>query len=422
MTGLILLRYGEIALKGQNRSYFLRKLRRNVRQCLAVNDIQGEVWQEGQRIYLETDQVEAAIAAVRRVFGIVSLSPVQALPRSADLDAIAREAVEVARRAGVGPAQAFRVRARRADKSFPHISPEIEREVGGEIIEATGAKVDLTTEAAVEIGVEVQQRRALVFGEIIAGPGGLPLGSQGRVVALLSSGIDSPVAAWLMMKRGCSVIPVHFGTSQAQAEQVQALVEALNRHAYGWRLRPIILSHEEVLGPTLARLREVRGERWTCLFCKRAMLTRAAQIADETGAAALVTGDSLGQVASQTLSNLEAISYDIPKPILRPLIGLDKTEIMALARQIGTYEVSIQEAYPCPYLPARPLTQASVTKLRALIDQMAANEDRSNGALCLRTGQAYARPHRLGSGAPQDWPAQAPLPPSLDNTRGTADV
>jgi len=386
--GLILLRYGEIALKGQNRIYFLRKLRHNVRQCLKANGIQSEVWQEGQRVYLETDQAEAAIAVVRRVFGIVSLSPVRMV--SADLDAIAQEAVEVARRAGVGPAQAFRVRARRADKSFPYTSPEIEREVGGEILEATGARVDLLTEAAVEIGVEVQQGRALVFGEIIAGPGGLPLASQGRVVALLSSGIDSPVAAWLMMKRGCSVIPVHFNTSQAQAEQVEAIVEALNRHAYGWPMRPIILSHEEVLGPTLARLREVRGERWICLFCKRALLTRAAQIADEMGAAALVTGDSLGQVASQTLSNLEAISYGIPKPILRPLIGLDKTEIMALARQIGTYEASIQEAHACPYLPARPLTQASVAKLRALMDQMAAVE--------------------------------GPPTPSLDSTRGMPDV
>jgi tRNA uracil 4-sulfurtransferase len=374
-VGLILLRYGEIALKGQNRIYFQRKLRQNVRQCLQANGIRGEVWQEGQRIYVDTEQAEAAIEAVRRVFGIVSLSPVRMVP--ADLPLIAQEAVQVARRAGVGPEQAFRVRARRADKSFPYTSPEIEREVGGDIVEATGARVDLSTQAAVEIGVEVQRERALVFGEIIAGPGGLPLGSQGRVVALLSSGIDSPVAAWLMMKRGCSVFPVHFSASQAQAEQVETIVAALNRWAGGRQsaLRPIVLSHEEVLGPTLARLREVGGERWTCLFCKRALLTKAAEMADEIGAAALVTGDSLGQVASQTLSNLEVISYGIPKPILRPLIGMDKTEIMAMARQIGTYEASIQEAHACPYLPARPRTQTNVAKLRALMDEMASLEE-----------------------------------------------
>ncbi len=366
--GLILLRYGEIALKGQNRAYFFRKLRRNVRQCLKANSICGNVWQEGQRIYLETDQVESAVDVVRRVFGIVSLSPVQAVP--AAIDAIMQEATAVARRAGLDASRSFRVKARRADKSFPHISPEIERLAGEAVVAATNARVDLSKSANVEIGVEVQPGRALVFGETIAGPGGLPLGSQGRVVALLSSGIDSPVAAWLMMKRGCGVIPVHFSTSRAQTEQVEAIVEALNQHAYGWQLRPTVLSHEEVLGPTLARLRELRRERWTCLFCKRAMLAKAAEIGEEMGASALVTGESLGQVASQTLSNMEVISYGIQKPILRPLIGMDKTEIMALARDIGTYQASTAKSYACPFLPDRPLTQAKLKGLRELIELM----------------------------------------------------
>jgi thiamine biosynthesis protein ThiI len=238
------------------------------------------------------------------------------------------------------------------------------------IAEATGARPDLSKAAQVTVGIEIRPERATIFGERIPGPGGLPLDSQGRVVSLLSSGIDSPVASWLMMKRGCSVIPVHFSTSPAQTEQVLGLVEALNRHAYGWQLKPIVLSHHEVLAPTLERLREHRGERWTCLFCKRVMLSKAAEIADEMGANALVTGDSLGQVASQTLSNMEVISYGVPKPILRPLIGMDKTEIMALARQIGTYEPSTKDSYACPFLPDRPLTQASVTKLRDLLDKM----------------------------------------------------
>ena len=365
--GLILLRYGEIALKGKNRKFFFRKLRRNVRTCLKANGIEGKVWQEGQRIYLQTDEVEPAIQAVQRVFGLVSLSPVHEVPPN--LEAIVQEGVAAAQRAGLDAERTFRVRARRADKSFPLISPEIERQVGEAIVLATGAKPDLSKGAQVEIGVEVQPGRALIFGETIAGPGGLPLGSQGRVVALLSSGIDSPVAAWLMMKRGCGVIPLHFTTSQAQTEQVEAIVEALNRHAYGWQLRPIILSHDEALGPALARLRELRQERWTCLFCKRTILSKAAEIAEEMDASALVTGDSLGQVASQTLSNLEVISYGIPKPILRPLIGMDKTEIMDLARQIGTYEPSIKTSHACPFLPDRPLTQATVKKLRQLLAQ-----------------------------------------------------
>ena len=367
IMGLILLRYGEIGLKGQNRAYFMRKLRRNVRRCLKANNLSGEVWQEGQRIYLRTDQVPEALEAVRRVFGLVSLSPVEEV--SADMEAIGKQAVETARQAGVGPGTTFRVRARRADKSFPLISPEIERQVGQKIASATDAGVALKN-SDVEIGIEVQPGRALIFGRVIPGMGGLPLGTQGRVVVLLSSGIDSPVAAWLMMKRGCSVIPLHFSVSPAQTAQVEAIVEVLNRYAYGWALRPIILSHQKVLAPTLARLRELGQERWTCLFCKRVMLEKAAEIAAEVGASALVTGDSLGQVASQTLSNLEVISYGISKPIMRPLIGLDKTEIMDLARRIGTYEASIQHSHTCPFLPSKPLTQSSVEKLRQLLAQM----------------------------------------------------
>ncbi|MGD2207548.1 MAG: THUMP domain-containing protein, partial [Anaerolineae bacterium] len=289
--GLILIRYGEIALKGKNRTYFFRKLRRNVRKCLKANGIEGKVWQEGQRIYLETEQVDAAVEATKRVFGIVSLSPVH--PTPAKLEAITEKAIEITQRVGLNSKRSFRISARRADKSFPHISPEIERRVGAAVVAATKAPVDLSAEVDVEIGIEIRPGRALVFGEVIEGPGGLPLGTQGRVVALLSSGIDSPVAAWLMMKRGCGVIPVHFTVGQAQTEQVKAIVEALSRYAFGWQLQPIILSHEEILGSDLAKLQALRRERWACLFCKRAMLTKAAEIADEMGASAIVTGDSL---------------------------------------------------------------------------------------------------------------------------------
>ena len=164
---------------------------------------------------------------------------------------------------------------------------------------------------------------------------------------------------------------------QAQADRVQSIVDALNRHAYGYPLKPIVLSHWEVVAPVVERLRELRQERWACIMCKRAMLARAAAIAQEIGASALVTGDSLGQVASQTLSNLEVVSHGISKPILRPLIGMDKTEIMDLARRIGTYEPSTArphepdgQDYACPFLPSRPVTQATLEKLLALVAEM----------------------------------------------------
>jgi thiamine biosynthesis protein ThiI len=366
--GLILIRYGEIALKGQNRNVFFRILRRNVRLCLKANGIAGKVWQEGQRIYLSTDEVEPALEAVRRVFGIVSLSAVH--ETAPEMQAITDAALQVAESAGLNPTRTFRVRARRADKAFPLTSPEINRHVGGALAEAIGARVDLSNNTQVDIGIEVHPQRALVYGDVVRGPGGMPLGSQGRVVVLLSSGIDSPVAAWLMMKRGCTIIPVHFSISEAQSRQVQSLVDALNRYAYGWQLKPIILSHHEILGPALDQLRAAQRERWACLFCKRAMLIKAAEIAAEMNASAVVTGDSLGQVASQTLSNLEVVSHGVEKPILRPLIALDKVEIMALARQIGTYEPSVEHAHSCPFLPDRPLTQGSIEKLQEVLDRI----------------------------------------------------
>jgi thiamine biosynthesis protein ThiI len=263
------------------------------------------------------------------------------------------------------------VEARRSDKSFPYTSPAIERHVGAVVADSTGARVDLSPASDLEIGVEVQPGRALVFGRVIKGPGGLPLGSQGRVVALLSGGIDSPVATWLMMKRGCGVIPVHFAASAAQSEQAQAVVEALGRYSYGWPLRLRIFSQEELLASTMNRLEQLNATRWACLMCKHAMLLKAAEIAAQEGASALVTGDSLGQVASQTLSNLEAISSGIPKPILRPLIGLDKAEIMALARTIGTYAITARREAPCPYVPARPLTHSHFARFQTLLDEMA---------------------------------------------------
>jgi thiamine biosynthesis protein ThiI len=382
-AGLIVLRYGEVALKGGNRAYFLRKLRQNVRACLKANGLQGEVRQRGQRIYVETVKVEAALDALQRVFGLVSLSPVRRLPlRLSDegtaeqaMEVMQAEAVRVAREAGHGPERSFRVRARRADKRLPIISPEIERRLGAAVLDAMGGRVDLSGEVDLEIGVEVRDGHALVYGQVVPGPGGLPLGTQGKVVALISGGIDSPVAAWLMMKRGVGIIPLHFSSNQVETAKARDNVAMLNRYAYGWRLRPVILSHAQTVEPWVQRLAQVGEERWTCLFCKRAMLAQAERLAEELGAQGIVMGDNLGQVASQTLDNLEVVSYGLSKPVHRPLIGLDKTDIMDLARRIGTYSVSTRESEACPYVPDRPLTRGSVEKLKVLLDRVAAPDE-----------------------------------------------
>ena len=363
--GLILVRYGEIGTKGKNRAAFVRRLRRNMRDALKRHGVQGRVWSEGQRVYTETDQVEEALPVLRNVFGIVSLSPVAQVPP--DLEAIRREALRQAQEAGLDPAHSFRIAARRADKSFPLTSPEINRVLGAAVQEATGARVDLSDRADVSLGVEVHREQVLVYARVLQGWGGMPVLTQGQVVTLLSGGIDSPVAAWLMMKRGCGVIPIHFYQSELERAKVLDLCQVLQEYSADFAIRPVLVGHAEVLGGVLGRLRELGEERWTCIFCKRAMLQRASQIADELGARAIVTGDSLGQVASQTLENLAVISEGVDKPILRPLIGYDKAAVVELARCIGTYEVSTRAAKACPFLPPNPLTRATREGLQRVL-------------------------------------------------------
>jgi len=366
--GLILIRYGEIGLKGKNRNFFIKRLRRNLRDCLKKNGLSGTVTSEGQRIYVETDAVEEAVTHLQRVFGVVSLSPVTRVP--ADIEHIKDAALHLAREAGLSPAMSFHTAARRADKRFPLISPEINRVVGGYVQAATGARVDLSAAADLEIGIEVREGYALVFGRSIPGPGGLPLGTQGRAMVLLSGGIDSPVAAWLMMRRGCGVIPVHFTSSEVETAKAMDNCTVLERYAYGWDIKPIVLDHAEIVGPIVEKLRHIGEVRWTCIFCKRALLRKASELADRHRAQAIIMGDSLGQVASQTLNNLAAITYGLDKPVLRPLIGMNKTEIVALARRIGTFEVSTRQSRGCPFLPPNPLTRAHLPKLQKIIAEL----------------------------------------------------
>jgi tRNA uracil 4-sulfurtransferase len=369
--GLVLLRYGELALKGRNRNEFVKQLRRNVRACLKAHDLPGEVVSVGQRVYVRTDRVDAALAPLSRVFGLVSISPVAEVAR--DIDAIVRECVQQAAAAGVRPDVSYRVRARRTDKSFPYISPDINRLAAEAISNALGGRIDLSNAADVTIGVEVTYEAALVYGRVVPAPGGLPLGIEGRVVALISGGIDSPVAAWMMMKRGCYVIPLHFSQNETETRKALDNIELLKQYSYGWNLRPTVLDQNETIGPTLEKLRAIGEERWNCLFCKRALLLKACELADELDAHAIVMGDSLGQVASQTLVNMEVISHSIPKPILRPLIGLDKNEIVALAQRIGTFDISTRAEAGCCFLPAHPVTHGSIQKLMEITQQIEAS-------------------------------------------------
>ncbi len=211
----------------------------------------------------------------------------------------------------------------------------------------------------------------MVFGQVIPGPGGMPVGTQGRVFALISGGIDSPVAAWKMMRRGCGIIPIHFAQSEVEKQKALDNCRLLGEWASGWQIKPILLDQAEVMDPIVTRLREIGEERWTCMFCRRAMIAKAAELAQQYHVQALVMGDSLGQVASQTLNNMVAISHGANLPILRPLIAYDKQEIIALARRIGTFDISIHDSAACPFLPDRPITSANLERLSDIVAELA---------------------------------------------------
>jgi thiamine biosynthesis protein ThiI len=207
----------------------------------------------------------------------------------------------------------------------------------------------------------------MIYGQVIPGPGGMPLGSQGRVFVLLSGGIDSPVAAWLMMRRGCGIIPLHFAQSEVEKSKALENCRVLSEWSFGWDIKPLILDHQQVLGPVAERLEEIGEERWTCLLCKRTMIAKATELADQYRVQAVVLGDSLGQVASQTLNNIVAISHGAQIPILRPLIAYNKSEITQLARRIGTFDVSTHDSTECPFLPNRPITRANMERLAEIL-------------------------------------------------------
>ncbi|MFO7698500.1 MAG: tRNA uracil 4-sulfurtransferase ThiI [Anaerolineae bacterium] len=370
--GLVLVRYGEIALKGRNRPMFLRRLRRNIRASLAAYGLQGEVFTRGRRAFVHTLDPIAALEPLSRVFGVVSASPVASV--EPDLDAILTEALLQATKEGLGPGRTFRIVARRADKTFPILSPELERQVGAAVVARHGATVDLSRKADVTIGIEVCEDTAMVYSRTIRGPGGLPVGIEGSVVALLSGGTDSFVAAWMMIKRGCSVIPLHLAMFTDDSAAVLEQVAQLQRYSYGWELRPAIVDYHHAIEPLLQQLQGPREQRWTCLVCKHAMLSAAANIASEFDAHGIVMGDSMGQVASQTLRNLEAVSFGITMPIYRPLIGMDKNEIVALAQEIGAPSSTTEAHPPCPFVPDSPITRASLDSFAALWERLSAVE------------------------------------------------
>jgi len=345
--------FHELALKGQNRPLFLKRAKAHVREALKGLGATLEAdWAMALLFRLEEGAWPEAQSRLQDTLGVESFARVLRTPP--DLQAL--EAALAGVLAGERFAS-FRITAKRSDKAFPLTSPEIERRLGAFVKERTGAQVRLRG-AEREFVVRILPGAALLEVARYPGPGGLPPGVSGKVVALLSGGIDSPVAAYRLMRRGAEVVLVHFHPfpllSGASREKAMALAERLARFQHRIRLHLVPFSevqrHIIVEAPTPYRV----------VLYRRYMLRIAEAIAKEEGALALCTGDSLGQVASQTLENLYAVNQAATLPVFRPLIGSDKQEIMAEAKRIGTYPISILPDEECCTLFAHkhPVTRA----------------------------------------------------------------
>ena len=357
MNDILLLKLGEIVLKGLNRRSFEQKLMGNIRRRLVglgrfrVSCLQSTVYVEPES---EDADLDAAFEALQDVFGVVKLS--RAVACEKDRDAIARRAIEYLRD-DMLRAKSFKVESKRSDKSFPLTSIELSQYVGGELAEAyPNCAVDVH-DPELTVVLEVRDLAAYIHAQPVNGAGGMPVGSNGVAVTLLSGGIDSPVSSYMIAKRGVRLIPVHFFsfpyTSQQAKEKVVELGRILTRYCGKMTMEVVPFTHIQ------EEIRDKCPEEYFTLVMRRFMMRIAERIARDAGAKAIVTGENLGQVASQTMEAMAATQAVLDLPVLQPLIGMDKEEIVQMARRIGTFDTSILPYEDCctVFTPRHPRTR-----------------------------------------------------------------
>ena len=362
---MFLLKLGEVVLKGLNRHAFEDKLVNNVRRRLKSCG-SFQVYIRQSTIYVEptTDNcdMEAAYAACRQVFGIVSVA--RAVPCAKTMEAIV-ETAKTYLADEFAAAKSFKVESKRADKSYPMNSIQISQAVGGDLAELfPDVAVDVHN-PDLTVYVEIREKYAYVHAPALPGAGGLPVGMGGHAVSLLSGGLDSPVSSWMMARRGVELEMVHFVsppyTSQQAQDKVLELAHLLT--AYCGRMIVHIVPFTEIQ----EEIRKNCPEEYFTLIMRRFMMRLAEAVAKKAGAKALITGESLGQVASQTMLALGTTEDVTSLPVLRPLIGMDKVEIIRIAREIGTYDTSILPYEDCctVFTPRHPCTRPRVEDVRA---------------------------------------------------------
>lgn len=373
---VILVHYAEIGLKGKNQPQFRRQLRDNIQCALRRGGLDWTVTEAHGHLSIAVPpaadaQVQSAISLIRQVFGVAWLADAIRVPhtgfrenRQADMDQLKAVLADLAVRT-FRPDQTFVVRVNRSDKTLPFASPDLEAELGQFIRDITPWKTVSLKKPDLVFNIDMSRRSSLFFCEKLKGPRGLPVGTAGRVLVLLSGGIDSAVAAYLMAKRGCRVDFLHFTATsnqqeQARQEKVWHIADHLSQFTISSRLylAPYINFDVALFG------REVD---YDLILFRRFMARVAEQLAPQTKAQALVTGDNLSQVASQTLSNIVSTSQAVRLPVLRPLLCFDKEEIVSLAEKIGTYQESIKPYKDCCAIIARhPRTRSDHVQLEKI--------------------------------------------------------
>ncbi len=356
MENLILVRYGEIFLKGLNRPYFIRALIRKIRY--ALRGYGADVHVHDGRIFVRGMQdPDACMERIVKVFGVHSVSPALEMPKD-DFEAICRQAVEMTR----DLTGTFKVEARRSDKRYPMNSPAINEEVGYRILQANpNLRVDVH-HPDYRLNIEIRDM-AYLYVRNIPAVGGMPVGTNGNATLLLSGGIDSPVAGWMIAKRGVQINAVHFHsypyTSDRAKEKVLDLARKLSFSCCG--IKVFVVPFTEIQ----MAIHEKCPEEYTTLIMRRYMMRIAEKIARQEACEALITGESIGQVASQTMTALGTTDSVVEMPVFRPLIGFDKSEIIDTARKIGTLEISELPYEDCctVFTPRHPATHPKMDKI-----------------------------------------------------------
>lgn len=368
---LIIARYGEVGLKSNKvRRRFENRLINNIKASI---DAEVKVYQA--RIFIFPKDFDDAIEKLERIFGIVSYSP--AISTKATFEDIEESLSSYAEKLHdeglLDENTRFAISCRRVG-NHEFSSQEMAAFAGAVVVRKYSSPVDLTN-PELTIYIEVRDNDAYIFHEKIQGPGGLPLGTQGKVISLVSSGIDSPVATYLMMKRGCQVIALYCDnqpyTTPEALKNFNDLIDQLNLYASGAPIKKRVVKY----GDYLSTCKAEAPDKMTCVLCKSGMYKLAGKLAKKLHADAVIDGSSLGQVASQTLPNILATREDLDVPVLSPLIGLDKVEITRIAEKIGTYEISKRDDGGCKAVPKYPETKADLEFVKEIKEAINQDEE-----------------------------------------------